>query len=89
MPPNNHREKYLAKLLLGFISVTAGVFAIMYACIVRSQVNEWYFWALIASVLICAGLYFLVSAVVHRVKADLIRRQKMKEQHRTFTADAM
>ena len=89
MPSNNHREKYTTKLLLGFVSVTAGVFAIMYACFVKAHINDWYFWAIIASVLICLGLYLLMSAVVHRIKADLIRRQRMKEQHRTFTADAI
>ncbi len=89
MPPNNHREKYFAKLFSGFIAVTAGIFSIVYACFEKTKTTDWYFWAGIASILICTGLYFLTSAVVHKVKSDLIRRQKMKEQHRTFTADSV
>ncbi|HMU47306.1 MAG TPA: hypothetical protein PKC72_13120 [Chitinophagaceae bacterium] len=89
MPSNNHKEKYMTNLLLGMAAVTGGIFSIVYACFEKTHVSDWYFWGAVASVLICAGLYLLMNAVVHKVKADFIRRQKSREQHKTFTADAI
>jgi len=43
---------------------------------------DWIFWALISAVTINAGLLFLGSALIHKVKADLIRRQKQKNDMR-------
>ena len=84
---STHQEKYVTKLLIGFSAVTAGIFLILFACFEKTQVSDWYFWGIIASVLICTGLFFLLSAVVHKVKSDLIKRQKVREQQKTFTAD--
>ena len=84
---NNHQEKFISKMLFGFASVTAAVFLILYAAFERTQQDDWYFWGIVGSVLINLGLYFLVSAFVHKVKADFIKRQKQREQQKTFTAD--
>ncbi len=86
---NTHQEKYITKLLIGFSAVIAGIFSILYACFEKSQVSDWYFWGIIASVLICTGLFFLLTAIVHKIKADLIKRQKVREQQKTFTADSV
>lgn len=80
--PNNHREKYISKLLIGFTLVIAGIFSILYSCFEKTQVSDWYFWGIIASILICTGLYFLLSSFVHKVKTDLIKKQKKDRQKR-------
>jgi uncharacterized membrane protein YjfL (UPF0719 family) len=74
-------------MLIGFSGVILGVFTILYSCFEKSLVSDWYFWAIIASTFFCIGLYFLIHAVLHKIKADLIKKQKMREQHKTFTAD--
>ncbi|HKB43502.1 MAG TPA: hypothetical protein VKC90_03905 [Chitinophagaceae bacterium] len=84
---NNHQEKYITKLLFGFTFITAGILLILYAAFERTRQEDWYFWGIVASVLVNAGLYFLLTAFVHKVKSDLIKRQKMREQQKTFTAD--
>ena len=87
--PNTHREKYLTNLLAGFAAVTIGIFTILYACFEKVLVSDWYFWAIIASVMICIGLYFFSTAIVHRVKAELKRRQKTKDHQKDITVDTV
>ena len=84
---NSHREKFVTNLLIGFSFVTGGVFAILYAAFERTQQEDWYFWGIVASILINVGLFFLISAFVHKIKSDFARRQKHREQQKTFTAD--
>ena len=82
-----HQKKYFNNLLLGFTAVTAGIFSIVYSSFEKSRISDWYFWAIIASALICLGLYCLLNAVVHKVKADLIRKQKARDSQKSTTAD--
>jgi uncharacterized membrane protein HdeD (DUF308 family) len=84
---NPHKEKYISKLLIGIGLTTAGVFVILYASFERGQKEDWYFWGIIASLAINAGIILLGSAFVHKIKSDLIRRQKQREQQKTFTSD--
>ena len=74
-------------MLLGFAFITGGIMFILYAAFERTHQEDWYFWGIVASVLINAGLYSLLNAFVHKVKSDLIKRQKLREQQKTFTAD--
>ncbi len=79
----SHSDKYLTKLLFGFAAIIGSVFVIIFACFERTKKDEWYGWGLVASILLCIGIYLMMEAFVHRVKADFIRRQKSKEQQRT------
>jgi ABC-type nickel/cobalt efflux system permease component RcnA len=49
--------------------------------------SDWYFWGILAAVSINSGLFLLLSAFVHKVKSDFIKRQKQREQQKTFTED--
>lgn len=80
---NSHSEKFLTKLLFGFACVIGGIFFILFAAFDRAKYDDWYPWAIVASVLICVGLYLLLSAFVHKVKSDFIRRQADKEKQRS------
>lgn len=84
---STHKEKFLSKMLIGFAFTSLGIFIIVYASFERAHKDDWYLWAFVASILINTGLYLLVSAFVHKVKSDLIKRQKQREQQKTFTAD--
>jgi uncharacterized membrane protein HdeD (DUF308 family) len=78
----SHEEKYLTKLLFGFGSIIGGVMAILYACFERIKDDDWYFWGVVASVLLCLGIFLLMQAFVHKVKSDFSRRQKMRQQQK-------
>jgi hypothetical protein len=80
---SNHSDKFLGKLLFGFAFVIGSIFFILFASFDRAKYDDWYPWAIVASVLMCCGLYFLMSAFVHKVKSYFIRRQKDKEKQRS------
>jgi O-antigen/teichoic acid export membrane protein len=73
-----HEKKYLINVLIAFILITTGLFTIIYLIFTSSRKFDWFFWAILTALLINIGLVFLGSAFVHKVKSDLIRRQKRK-----------
>ncbi len=83
----SHEDKYISKLLLGFGAVIAGVMSILYACFERTRQDDWYFWGVVASLLLCSGIYLMLNAFVHKIKADMIRRQKVREQQKGKVRD--
>ncbi len=84
---NKHEKKFLRNMLIGFFLTTCGVSAIIYAAFTDVYKLDWIFWAAISAVTINAGLLFLGSALIHKVKADLIRRQKQKSESRKSDAN--
>ncbi len=79
---NNHHGKFLSNLIVTFCTVTAGIFVILYAVFTKQKEGEWYFWAILSAFLINIGLYSLLNAVVHKVKADFIRKQRSRDHSR-------
>lgn len=81
---NKHREKYISRLFAGFILISGGILVLLYTSFLKDRQEEWYFWAAATIILLNTGLFLLGSAFVHKVKSDLIRRQKQKEQHKKY-----
>ena len=75
---NKHEKRFIFNMLLGLIFTTAGISSIIYSTFTNENRHDWIFWAAIPIVTINTGLLFMGSAVIHKVKADLIRRQKSK-----------
>ncbi len=75
---NKHEKKFLINMMIGFILTTSGISSIIYSAFTDEHKMDWIFWAAISAVAINAGLLFLGSALIHKVKADLIRRQRQK-----------
>jgi uncharacterized membrane protein HdeD (DUF308 family) len=67
---------------LGFILINAGILLIMYSANKRAS-DEWLMWGIVSAAIVTSGLGILGNAYVHKVKSDLIRKQKVKEQHST------
>lgn len=81
---DSHSEKYLVKLLIGFGSVISSVFVTYYAIFENgAEKGNWYFWAIVAAFLLCGGMYFSLSAIVHKIKSDFNRRARQREQHKS------
>ncbi|HYC40602.1 MAG TPA: hypothetical protein VEB63_08945 [Chitinophagaceae bacterium] len=78
---DRHHGKYLSKMFLGFVLVTAGIFLVSLGTI-EARKSNWYFWASGSAIVVNAGLYFLFGACVHKVKSDLIRRQKQRDHRK-------
>jgi hypothetical protein len=83
---NRHRQKYIIRLLVGMGVISGGILIIIYTSFLESQdrQREWYIWAAAAMFLVNGGLLILGSAFVHKVKSDLIRKQKMKDQQKKY-----
>jgi hypothetical protein len=77
---NKHEKKFIINMLIGFILTTGGISAVIYSSFTEEHKMDWIFWAAISAVAINAGLLFLGSSLIHKVKADLIRRQKQKSK---------
>jgi len=71
---------------MGMGLVSGGILVIIYTSFLESKdrQGEWYIWAAAAMGLVNGGLYILGNAFVHKVKSDLIRKQKLKEQHKKY-----
>jgi len=76
---NYHFEKWLYKTILGFILVSGGVF-FMYYSIIQFGRDNWVLFSVICSAGVGIGVYLLSSASVNKVKSDIIKKQKLKQQ---------
>jgi len=75
--PNKHYQKWLLQMPAGFFLVGAGILVIMYSANKRAS-DEWLIWGLISITIFNTGLGLLGNAYVHKVKSDLIRRQRTR-----------
>jgi uncharacterized membrane protein HdeD (DUF308 family) len=78
--PNKHYQKWLLQMPFGFLLVGAGIIVIMYSANKRAS-EEWLIWGIISATIITAGLGILGNAYIHKVKSDLIRKQRSKEHN--------
>ena len=84
---DSHKESYIVKLLIGFSSIICSILIIFYSIFELDKNTDWYFWAIVAAFLMCGGIYFSLQAFVHKIKSDFSRRQKQRDDQKTFTTD--
>ncbi|TMI62649.1 MAG: hypothetical protein E6H07_14650 [Bacteroidetes bacterium] len=87
---SGHSEKFFTKLLIGFAFIIGATFLIFFYFVnvykpLKSE--DWYFWGLGTAILFNTGLYFMISAAVHKTKNDMIRRQQSREMQKSRPAD--
>ena len=75
---NYHSEKWLYKTILGFLLVAGGIF-FMYYALTHFRYN-WLVYASICAGGVGIGTYLLSSGAVNKVKSDMIKKQKQKQQ---------
>lgn len=76
---NHHYEKWIFKTPLGLILILGGVF-MMYYSITHFGKVRWVIYGLSCAASISIGVYLLSSAAVHKIKSDMIKKQKLKQQ---------
>lgn len=76
---NYHFDRWIFKTILGCLLIAAGVFFLYYA-LTHFYRDNWILYASICSAGVGFGAYLLSSASVNKVKSDLIKKQKMKQQ---------
>lgn len=87
MSSKSHQERYFVKLLIGFSAIIGSMLIIFYAIFELPKENtDWYFWAIVAAFLMCSGIYFALSAFVHKIKSDFSRRQKQRDAQKSMSS---
>ena len=76
---NHHLERWIYKTVIGFLLVAGGIFY-MYYSLSHLMRKDWILYGLICSLAVSIGVYFLSSAAVNKVKSDMIKKQKLKQQ---------
>jgi hypothetical protein len=76
---NYHNERWLIKSVSGFLLTAGGIF-FMYYCLTHFGRIRWETYGLISGFGVAIGVFLISSAAVHKVKADLIKKQKLKQQ---------
>ena len=80
--PNKHYQRWFLQMPVGFLLIDAGILLIMYSANKRAS-DEWLIWGIVSAAIITSGLGVLGNAYIHKVKSDLIKKQKAREQHST------
>ncbi|HET6767191.1 MAG TPA: hypothetical protein VFH08_07325 [Chitinophagaceae bacterium] len=76
---NYHFEKWLYKTVLGFLLVAGGIF-FMYYALTHFYRDNWIIYGSICSSAVGLGVFLLSSAAVNKVKSDMIKKQKLRQQ---------
>ena len=76
---NYHFERWLYKTILGFLLVSGGVF-FMYYAFTHFYRDSWILYGAICSAAIGIGAFLLSNGAINKVKSDMIKKQKMKQQ---------
>ncbi|HEU4858616.1 MAG TPA: hypothetical protein VFT15_02225 [Chitinophagaceae bacterium] len=75
---NSHFEKWLFKTILGFLLIAGGIL-FMYYSLTHNRGN-WLMYGLICSFGVAIGVYLLSGSAVNKVKSDMIKKQKQRQQ---------
>jgi len=76
---NYHFERWLYKTVLGFLLIAGGIFFMYYSLSHFIRAN-WILHSIICSVGISIGVLLLSSGAINKVKSDMIKKQKVKQQ---------
>jgi len=76
---NYHFERWLYKTVFGFLLVAGGIFFMYYSLSHFIRAN-WILHSIICSVGISIGVLLLSSGAINKVKSDMIKKQKVKQQ---------
>ena len=76
---NYHFERWLYKTVFGFLLVAGGIFFMYYSLSHFIRAN-WILHSIICSVGISVGVFLLSSGAINKVKSDMIKKQKVKQQ---------
>ncbi|MBL0271167.1 MAG: hypothetical protein IPP99_21420 [Chitinophagaceae bacterium] len=79
----SHEDKFISKLLFGFGAIIAAVMLTLFVCAERiPKKDEWYWWGMAIAAILCTGIFLVASALIHKMKSDMIRKQKMRHLQR-------
>ena len=76
---NYHFEKWLYKTILGCLLIAGGIL-FMYYALTHFGRDNWVWYGSSCTAGVTIGAYLLSSGATNKVKSDIIKKQKMKQQ---------
>ena len=77
---DRHYEKWFFKSLIGILLIGGGIFFMYYTISFLDPEEKWVYYALACGLSIAIGAFLLSSGAVHKMKSDLIKKQKLRQQ---------
>jgi heme/copper-type cytochrome/quinol oxidase subunit 3 len=77
---NDHYEKWFIKMPAGFMLIVGGILFMYYSLTHMEAKENWKLFGSISGVAIGTGALLLSSATINKVKSDLIKKQKNRQQ---------
>lgn len=77
--PDRHKRRILPNLVAGIILITAGILILLYLPESELPGSDRKMLIIAIIVAINGGLYFWGNAIVHKIKSDLIRKQRHRD----------
>ena len=87
MAEQSHRVKYINQLVLGFILITSFTLLTYFTIFLVQKIGTWYLLAGVSGLLLFGGVYFIASAMGHKLKSDFNRRARHREVKEHTTND--
>lgn len=75
---NSHYERWLWKAPIGLLFIAGGIFFMYYSLAILEIKERWIVYGVISAAATALGAYLLCSAFIHKMKSDLIKRQKAR-----------
>lgn len=77
---NSHYEKWVLKIPIGFLLVAGGIFFMYYSLTLPDAKENWITFGFVSAISVALGVILLSSAAINKMKSDLIKKQKIKQQ---------
>jgi hypothetical protein len=77
---NYHYERWLLKIIMSFLLIAGSLFFMYYSFTFLKFKENWVLFGLITSLSAGIGALLLSSATINKVKSDLIKKQKVRQQ---------
>lgn len=84
MSEQSHRAKYFNHLILGLLLIFGFSMLTFFTIFVVQKIGTWYMLAAVAAVQLFGGVYFIASAIGHKIKSDFNRRARQREVKQHF-----
>ena len=70
MSEQSHRAKYFNHLILGFILILSFSLLTYFSIFEVQKIGTWYLLAGVSGLFLYGGVYFIASAIGHKLKSD-------------------
>ena len=79
MSEHSHRAKFYYQLILASFLLFGFAAVVFFFDANSEKIGAWWMMAGVAGTLLCGGVFFMASAIGHKIKSDFNRRAKQHD----------